>query len=167
MTPKPGACWVSLHGIDSKFTRWTKSITNKALSLPNPLPATIPRETHKAAFLSIDSIIAQLVNMPYPTRQEVYDIFKNLGEPPNGIEKFFTYFSPDVKMGGISETCDFSSLGNIFDPAATVKVSIFGYRDRSSHSEDVLGKPPSVASRCLKPQILACNTERQFIRMRA
>ena len=35
--------------------------------------------------------------MPYPTRQEVYDIFKNLEHPPNGIEKFFESFSPDVK----------------------------------------------------------------------
>ena len=35
--------------------------------------------------------------MPYPTREEVYAIFKNLENPPDGVDKFFTHFSPDVK----------------------------------------------------------------------
>ena len=35
--------------------------------------------------------------MPYPTQEEVYNMFKNLQEPPDGIDRFFTHFSPDVK----------------------------------------------------------------------
>ncbi|KAL8824194.1 MAG: hypothetical protein Q9191_005226 [Dirinaria sp. TL-2023a] len=80
------------------------------------------------------------------------------------IQKYF------LQPRGISEACEFLSLPakDIFDPAPEVKVSIFGYCDRSSHSpEDILDKPPSVAATYLKPQILARNTERQSIRVRA
>lgn len=35
--------------------------------------------------------------MPYPTRQEVYEMFLHLSNPPNGIDEFFKWFHPDVK----------------------------------------------------------------------
>ncbi|KAL9614240.1 MAG: hypothetical protein Q9167_001262 [Letrouitia subvulpina] len=78
------------------------------------------------------------------------------------IQKYF--FQPRR----ISEVCEFFSSNNIFDPAPEVKVSIFGYCDRFSLlPEDIIKQPPSVAGMYLKPQILARNTERQSIRMRA
>ncbi len=78
------------------------------------------------------------------------------------IQKYF--FQPR----GISEVCDFFTSPAIFKPAPAVKVSIFGYRDRSSKSpEDVLDKPPEAASSYFTPQVLSRNTERQTIKVRA
>ncbi|KAL8747368.1 MAG: hypothetical protein Q9190_000759 [Brigantiaea leucoxantha] len=78
------------------------------------------------------------------------------------IQKYF--FQPRR----VSEVCEFFSSENIFDPSPQVKVSIFGYRNRSSHlPEDVLDELPLVANGYLKPDILARNTERQSIKMRA
>ncbi|KAL8792285.1 MAG: hypothetical protein Q9195_005164 [Heterodermia aff. obscurata] len=78
------------------------------------------------------------------------------------IQKYF--FQPRE----IPEVCEFFSLrDSIFNPAPEVKVSIFGYCDRTANApQDILNKAASVASSYLKPRILARNTERQTIRIK-
>ncbi|KAL4900545.1 hypothetical protein BDW74DRAFT_182631 [Aspergillus multicolor] len=39
--------------------------------------------------------------MPYPTRTEVYTLFKNLETPPDGSKSFFSRFSPTVKFTAV------------------------------------------------------------------
>ena len=77
------------------------------------------------------------------------------------IQKYF--FRPR----GISEVCEFFSSSDIFSLVPTVKVSVFGYRDRSSKlPKDILDKSASVASSYLTPKVLSRNIERQSIRLR-
>ncbi len=49
----------------------------------------------KATSIKLHSINPQI--MPYPTRHQVYKIFKNLENPDGGIEEFFKSFSPNVE----------------------------------------------------------------------
>lgn len=39
--------------------------------------------------------------MPYPTRNEVYNIFKLLENPPEGSKEFFEHFSPSVQFHAV------------------------------------------------------------------